>query len=61
VCSRGIKKWNEIAPQKYLNAKLLYLIIDFAKDCQLSDVENDWDPSIIMVYVYFIKNKAQFR
>jgi hypothetical protein len=36
-------------------------MIDFARDCELSDFENDWDPSIILgvrlAYSYFIQNK----
>jgi len=55
------RKWKQIAPKQYQDAKLLYLMIDFSNGGKLLFIEKDLHPSLIMglrlAYAYFLQGK----
>jgi hypothetical protein len=57
------RKWKQIAPQQYQDAKLLYLMIDFSNGGKLLFIEKDFHPSLIMglrlAYAYFLQGKYE--
>ena len=57
------RKWKQIAPQQYQEAKLLYLMIDFSNGGKLLFIEKDFHPSLIMglrlAYAYFLQGKYE--
>ena len=57
------RKWKQIAPQQFQDAKLLYLMIDFSNGGKFLFAEKDFHPSLIMglrlAYAYFLQEKYE--